>query len=136
MSLGGFLGGGLTVDEFLATEFRQRCLVVRGNALDDLLPTTDILTLCEESSSDSIHVWLSKDGKIETIEVEDPKAAVLLYETAGAALYFRAPNSAEISILTVGIPSCDHSCRDKKIFDFFLHFLFYFFDFLVFGFYH
>lgn len=69
----------------------------RIECLKESLFDLDLETLLENTASDNIFVWLPSktpssnrgDDKLESIEIDDPSAALKLYNEVGASLYFR-----------------------------------------------
>ncbi|KAI2510183.1 hypothetical protein MHU86_4215 [Fragilaria crotonensis] len=88
---------------FLEHAFRKKALHVTGTGtksriegIIEELHQLDPEYLFQETSSDNVFVWLQQsDGKIQSLELQDPKQALLLHQIGGHATYCRAPPSVE-----------------------------------------
>lgn len=88
---------------FLEHAFRKKALHVTGTgtksrieSIIEELHQLDPEYLFQETSSDNVFVWLQQsDGKIQSLELQDPKQALLLHQIGGHATYCRAPPSVE-----------------------------------------
>lgn len=89
----------LEKDVFMDMYFRKLGVIVNGpvdrfeKLMEEALHDLDILELLEDSPSESIQVWLpAKGDKIESISIEEPRAAFLLHQQ-GYSLYCRTPEA-------------------------------------------
>jgi hypothetical protein len=87
---------------FLEYGFRKKALHVTGlgeplvqTILEDL-HQGDPKYLFQETSSDNVFLWLRQpDGKIQSLEIQDPQQALMLHQLGGHATYCRAPPAVE-----------------------------------------
>lgn len=93
----------ITKQAFLDHAFRKKALHVTGTGtksriegIVEELRQLDPEHLFQETSSDNVFVWIQQwDGKIQSLEMQDPKQALLLHQIGGHATYCRAPPSVE-----------------------------------------
>jgi hypothetical protein len=90
----------MSVDEFLSTIYRKKCLAIQGGGtarlrtvVDEGLYGGDLGALMDNTASDNLFCWLKgTDGSIGSIQLESSSAAMTCY-SAGASLYFRSPQA-------------------------------------------
>ena len=89
------------LSEFLSNDFRKKAVHVTGapppKSLLSAMHDLDVKEIYDTTSSDNVFVWIkdpSGSGKLNSIEISDPKSAETLYN-AGHATYCRAPPEVE-----------------------------------------
>jgi ribosomal protein L16 Arg81 hydroxylase len=102
--LNQFFGDETRSRNFLSNSFKHRPVVLSNNniaSVQELLYDLDVLTLLQNTASDSIHVWLKQLDKevMESITLDDAEQAFKLYK-AGHSVYCRAPKEFEQLIIT------------------------------------
>ena len=103
---------------FLEHAFRKKALHVTGTVtksriegIVEELHQLDPEYLFQETSSDNVFVWLQQsDGKIQSLELQDPKQALLLHQIGGHATYCRAPPSVEQPMVATLLSATGFGC--------------------------
>jgi Cupin superfamily protein len=87
---------------FLEFGFRKKALHITGQgesliqSILEELHQVDPKYLFQETSSENVFLWLRQtDGKIQSLEIQDPQQAWMLHQLGGHATYCRAPPNVE-----------------------------------------
>jgi ribosomal protein L16 Arg81 hydroxylase len=102
--LNQLFGDETRIRNFLSNSFKHRPVVLSNNniaSVQELLYDLDVLTLLQNTASDSIHIWLKQLDKevMESITLDDAEQAFKLYK-AGHSVYCRAPKEFEQLIIS------------------------------------
>lgn len=92
----------VTVEDFKTTYFHRHPLHIRAASVDRIAPVLDtfldgdVEAVVENTASERVHIWCKdqRNGRLQSIALEDPAAAVHLH-AAGHSVYCRAPEDVE-----------------------------------------